>query len=139
MQIKILPTLFLCLFSFSCYARGQEPDELASIPPKREDAQSSQKAEGAIAKSVKAKIETSSISISKRNGCHYHVADYRQGDILVVTCLDGNMKGHQVMYINGVATAQSSNVKWHSKYHFVHKYPDAQVTSYEHKQIVEIK
>jgi hypothetical protein len=161
--IKIL-TLFLCLFSFFGYAHEREIDEILKEPNAFENSAHQSSFSSAItaahvpneptatihkkeepvlknakilAKKIRAKAETSAVSIIKKGGYSFHVADYPDGT-RVVTCLDGSGKGYQGIAVNGVAIDESNDVKWYSKYHFIHKYPSGQIKSYKNKQIMEI-
>jgi hypothetical protein len=117
--------------------KTQLSDKTTDDSHKDEKSMSVKKGKKLSAKSVRARTETSAVSIIKNGGYLFHVADYPDGT-RVVTCLDGSGKGYQGMSVNGVAGGGSNDVKWHSKYHFVHKYPCGQVKSYENKQIIEI-
>lgn len=88
------------------------------------------------AKSVK--FYSSSVFITVKGGFTFHVADYYgpYGTSRIVTCLDGNMIGHQGISDNGILQIESTNVIWYKDY-FVHFYPAGHVTSYANKQICE--
>lgn len=83
------------------------------------------------------KVETYAVFITVVEGYTFHVADYYGplGHSRVVSCLDGDMKGEQIIVDNDVLTGSSSNVKWHKKY-FSHKYANGKIYSYPNKQII---
>lgn len=86
--------------------------------------------------SHKKEFETYAVSILYNNGCKVHVADYYDGT-KVLTFLDGELKGLQGVGVNGVQTAESNAVEWHSKY-FVHYYTNGKIYTYSNKQVLEL-
>lgn len=81
-------------------------------------------------------FETYAVRIDFFDGYRFHVADYYDGTC-VVTCLDGPLVGYQVIQVHGVITADSSNVVWR-KNHFVHRYPNGKIYTYERMQLIEL-
>lgn len=90
----------------------------------------------ANAKSVK--FHANTVSITFVGGFAFHVADYfgTYGNSRIVTCLDGDMIGHQGISDNGIRRIESTNVEWYNNY-FIHYYPSGKVISYENSQIAE--
>jgi hypothetical protein len=84
------------------------------------------------------KIHANSVSITVLNGYTFHVADYYgpYGNSRIVTCLDGDMQGHQGIADNGILRIESTNFEWYKDY-FVHYYPAGKVVSYANKQTAE--
>lgn len=83
------------------------------------------------------RFETYAVRIDFFDGYRFHVADYYDGTC-IVTCLDGPLVGYQVISVNGTVTADSSNVIWR-KDHFVHRYLNGKVLTYERMQAIELK
>ncbi len=83
------------------------------------------------------KFETYAVRIDFFDGYRFHVANYYDGTC-IVTCLDGPLLGYQVISVHGVVTAESSNVIWR-KDHFVHRYKNGKVFTYERMQVIELK
>ncbi|CAB4164229.1 hypothetical protein UFOVP816_7 [uncultured Caudovirales phage] len=66
-------------------------------------------------------------------GYRFHIAQYDNGQV-IVTALDGQMKGFQSIGLNGVQIGWSTIVEYHSKY-FVHTYSTCKVFTYKNKQV----
>lgn len=81
-------------------------------------------------------FETYAIFIRYDQGYSFHVADYYDGT-RVVTSLDGPLQGHQLVGVNGIITADSSNIKCYSNY-CVHYYVGGKITTYPNRQVIEI-
>lgn len=82
------------------------------------------------------KFEAYSVAINTLNGFIFHVADYYDGT-RVVTALDGNLRGYQVIAVNGVMVASSTGVEWNSD-NFVHYYQNGKVISHFNRQTLEL-
>jgi hypothetical protein len=87
----------------------------------------------------KVKLHSNYVSIISLDGCAFHVAEYSgvYGKYCVITFLNGDFVGHQVIAENGVLRAKSTNVEWYDNY-FIHYYTDGVVISYENSQIILI-
>lgn len=86
------------------------------------------------------KFNANTVEISILGGFTFHVADYYgyYGNTRVVTCLDGDMQGHQAIADNGILQAESNDVTWHKGY-FIHRYPYGRVTSFPKSQAIELE
>jgi hypothetical protein len=145
-------TFLLCLYTFSAFAQeaelkqilslqdvsafgmsGLTLDELylhdeASLPENMVWHQSKV--------SASRRIEAYAVATIVNQAFTYHIADYYNG-IQIITCLDGELKGLQVIAVDGYIKKNSDNVDWFDDY-FIHYYTDGTVYSYPNKQIMEI-
>jgi hypothetical protein len=111
-------------------ASNEESESDNLILAKRIDQQSSESE--LVKKSIY--FNAASVNIQKMNGYHFHVADYTDGT-RIVTSLDGEIKGMQVVGYNGKLVVSSSNVEWQNN-NFTHYYPAGKVISYPNQQIL---
>lgn len=81
-------------------------------------------------------LETYNVYHQTINGFSFHIADYTIGE-RVVTCLNGPLRGRQLIGVNGVIVSESYNAVWYSDY-FFHRHTGGTVTSWSNRQVVQI-
>jgi hypothetical protein len=146
--MKYIASLLLCFASVSLFSNHAEEliqnvreeglvNQTDENSGKLSQLLSSQDVQRSVRKSqASIKVETSMIFITELNGYNLHVADYYDGT-RVITVLNGDLIGYQEVSVNGIPMNTSTDIKWHKRY-FVHYYSSGKISTYEHKQILEV-